>query len=167
MSRQFATDCHWQPRDLRFETCIYHGLSSLTLRGTERAQEAAACHYLLHNFWSEQTCHLLWSKECCVYAFAFPSQWTHLAFPADHPIGRFWPSKITFWGWLYAIHCQSKLQLCAEMARKQPEKRRGERMCTMRAWWQRGWRPAKLTAVHGFLEQPFRETDKQQNIPLV
>lgn len=52
-----------------------------------------------------------------------------------------------FLGWLYAIHCQSKLQLCAEMAPKQPQKRRGEQMCTMQSWWQRESRPAELTAA--------------------
>lgn len=52
-----------------------------------------------------------------------------------------------FLGWLYAIHCQSKLQPYAEMARKQPKKWHGEQTRTMRAWWQRESRPAELTAA--------------------
>lgn len=68
-------------------------------------------------------------------------------FSRRSPHWSFLAVQNNFLGWLYAIRCQSKLQLCAEMARKQPQKRRGERMCTTRAWWQRGSRPAKLTAA--------------------
>lgn len=152
MSRLFATDY-----DLTAKRAVVWDLylSSLTPRGSEAHTGVCwvslrlCAHYLLH-----KCCHLLWSKECCVDAFAFPSQWTHLAFP-----------QITHWlllavqnnflGWLYAIYCQSKLQLCAEMARKQPKKRRGDR----------GDQGQQDLQLHGFLEKPFNKIDKQQNIP--
>lgn len=83
----------WQPRDLRFES------DSGRLVWPLRALRAhGGCTVSLYFTVSllRTCCHLLRSKECCVHAFAFPSQWTHLAFPADRPFGRFWLSKITF-----------------------------------------------------------------------
>ena len=78
-------------------------------------------HYLLH-----KCCHLLWSKERCAHVFAFPSQWTHLAFAADHPIGRSWLSKITFSGLI--ICCQLPVQITALCSD-------GPRAARKMAWW--------------------------------
>lgn len=149
--RNVKTICHWLWFDSwetcgSSQTCIYHGLSRLTPRGTERTQKAVEClcgSVLTIYCTNVAIC----SDQKSTVCMLFPSQWTHLAFPADHPIGRFLAVQNNFLGWLYAIRCQSKLQPCAEMARKQPKERRGEQTRTMQAWWQRGSRPAKLTAA--------------------
>lgn len=169
--RNVKTICHWLWFDSQetcglSQTCIYHGLSSLTPQAIEHTRGCKVslrlcAHYLLH-----KCCHLLWSKECCMYAFAFPSQWTHLAFPADHPIGRFWLSKITFWvdytlytaspnyssvlRWPVNSHRNGVVSECARC-------KHGDRE-------NQGQQNSQL---HGFLEQPFSQTDKQQNTTFV
>lgn len=84
-------------------------------------------HYLL-----PKCCHLLPSEK-----LAFPSQWTHLAFPTHHPIGRFWLSKITFWV-DYTLSTASPNY--SSVLRWSPNSYRNgavSKMCAMRAWWQR------------------------------
>lgn len=66
-----------------------------------------------------------------------------------------------FLGWLYAIRCQSKLQPWVEMARKQPEKQRGEQTRTIASavteW-------TEANSSNSFLQKPFNEAD---NIPFL
>lgn len=108
------------------ETCIYHGLSSHTPSGYRAhtrgcgASPWLGAHYLLY-----KCCHLLPSKECCVYALAFPSQWTHLAFAADHPSGRFWLSKITFWVDYTLSAASSNYSFVLRFGPKEPQKQHG------------------------------------------
>lgn len=68
-------------------------------------------------------------------------------FSRRSPHWSFLAIQNNFLGWLYATRCQSKLQLCAQMVSTQPQKRRGEQMCTMLTQWRRQSRPAKLTAA--------------------
>lgn len=121
----------WQPRELWFESDLY--LSSLTPRGTEHTQEAAEC-----------LCGSVLTIYCTNVAICSDQKnavWMRLLFPVSELIWLFpqithWPLlavQNNFLGWLYAIYCQSKLQVCAEMVRKQPKKRRGEHMCTMQS----------------------------------
>lgn len=152
MSRLFATDY-----DLTAKRAVVWDLylSSLTPRGTECTQESAEC-----------LCGSLLTIYCTNVAICSDQKnavWMRLLFPVSEliwllPQITHWPLlavQNNFSGWLYAIYCQSKLQLCAEMARKQPKKRRGDRA-------DQGQQDSQL---HGFLEKPFNKIDKQQNIP--
>lgn len=137
----------WQLRDLWFESDLYLSWAvSSDPSGYWAHTEGCGvslwlcAHYLLH-----KCCHLLWSKEYCVYAFS--QSVNSSGFSRRSPHRSFLAVQNNFLGWLYAIRCQSKLQPSAEMARKQPKERRGEQTRTMQAWWQRGSRPAKLTAA--------------------
>lgn len=155
----------WQPRDLWFESDLYLSWAVWSdpsgywahTRGC-RVSLRLCSHYLLH-----KCCHLLWSKESCVCAFAFPSQWTHLAFPADHPTGRFWLSKITFWV-DYTLFTASPNYSSA--LRWPPNCHRNGAVSEC-AWCKHGDRENRgqqISQLHGFLEKPFSKTDNQQNM---
>lgn len=103
---------------------------------------------------SLSTVRMVPSKECCVHALAFPSQWTHLAFAADHPSGRFWLSKITFWVDYTLSAASSNYSFALRWA---PNSHRSSVVRTMRAQRQGESRPAWLAAA--WLP---RATDKQQ-----
>lgn len=125
------------------QTCIYHWRSRLTPRGTEHTQKAVECLC-----GSLSTAQMLPSplikRAPCV---CFSQEVNSSGFSRRSPHWSFLAVQNNFLGWLYAIHCQSKLQPYAEMARKQPKKRHGEQTRTTRGWWQRELRPAELTAA--------------------
>lgn len=90
--------------------------------------------------------HLLRSKEHGVHV-RFPATPTIWPFQHITPQRSFLAIQNNFWGWLYAVLRQSKLQPCVPKHREQPEKRLGGR----RDGGQQGSQ----------LQQPFYKTDKQ------
>lgn len=153
----------WQLRELRFEWDSYllRADSSDPSGYRARTESCAQCVCgSLLTIYLHKSCHLLrWKGAQCV---RFSQSVNSSGFTRRSPHRSFfWPSKITFLGWLYAIRCQSKLQPWAEMARKQPEKQRGEQTCTIASvvteW-------TEANSSNSFLQKPFNEAD---NIPFL
>lgn len=153
----------WQPRELWFESdlCLSWAVwwdPSGPCELTQEAEECLCGSPLAIRCTSVAICS---DQKSCVYTFAFPSQWTHLACPTDHPIGRFWLSKITFfWGLIIRYRlpvqitalCWEDPQTAREIAR--PVDARVASMVTE-------GRPEKSHSCNGFLE-----VERQLNIPL-
>lgn len=156
----------WQLRDLWFESDLYLSWAvSSDPSGYWAHTEGCGvfCGSVLTIYCTNVA---ICSDQKSTVCMLFPSQWTHLAFPADHPIGRFWLSKITFWV-DYMLSAASPnyspvLRWPASsqrngVASKHARCKHGDR----------GDRGQQNAQLHGFLQQPFNKTEKQQNIPFV
>lgn len=130
--------------DLR-HTCIYGVVQSdpsglLSARGGGPRSASLAPHSLSA---AQMLPSAPMRRMPCACVFALSQSANSSGFFHTSPHRSFLAVQNNFFGWLYAIHCQWKLQPSVHMAHVQPQTRHRERACTEWAGWRWGSNPSR------------------------